>query len=87
LLTPPRLPRSKLQLTLRKHPFAFFGLPFVATIVTAAWGLSKLTQTRYDYRDEKVHAVTKEEELRMKKGRRKFDVREEYYVRTAGRGV
>ena len=47
----------------------------------ASWALSSFTQTRYDLRDEKVHAMTKEEELGMKKGRRKFDVREEYFVR------
>ncbi|ORY66793.1 cytochrome c oxidase assembly protein COX16-domain-containing protein [Leucosporidium creatinivorum] len=70
---------SAFTLSLRKHPFALFGLPFIATIVIASWGLSSFTQTRYDLRDEKVHAVTKEEELGMKKGRRKFDVREEYY--------
>ena len=71
---------SNLTLTLRRHPFAFFGLPFITTIVVASWGLSSFTQTRYDLRDEKVHAVTKEDELHMKKDRRKFDVREEYYV-------
>lgn len=71
---------SALTLSLRKHPFALFGLPFIATIVAASWGLSNLTQTRYDLRDEKVHAVSKEEELHMKKDRRKFDVREEYFV-------
>lgn len=49
-------------------------------MVAASWALSSFTQTRYDLRDEKVHAVSKEEELGMKKGRRKFDVREEYYV-------
>lgn len=52
-------------------------------MVVASFGLSKLTQTRYDLRDEKVHAVTREEELGMKTGRRKFDVREEYFVRAA----
>lgn len=57
-----------------------FGLPFLATVVLASWGLARLTQTRYDLRDEKVFAVSREEELGMKKGRRKFDVREEYFV-------
>lgn len=78
-LTPSR--SSALATSFRKHPFAFFGLPFLATMVIASFGLSKLTQTRYDLRDEKVHAVSREEELGMKKGRRKFDVREEYFVR------
>ena len=72
---------SKLQLTIRRHPFAFFGLPFVATVIAGSFALSSLTQTRYDLRDEKVFSVSREEELGMKKGRRKFDVREEYMVR------
>ena len=42
--------------------------------------MSGFTQTRYDLRDQRVTAVTKEQELGMKKGRRKWDVREEYYV-------
>ncbi|KAK4701845.1 cytochrome c oxidase assembly protein subunit 16, partial [Phenoliferia sp. Uapishka_3] len=76
---------SKLALTIRRHPFAFFGLPFVCTLVAGSFALSSLTQTRYDLRDEKVSAVTREAELGMKKGRRKFDVREEY-MRLQGSG-
>ena len=71
---------SQLQLTIRRNPFVFFGLPFIATLVAGSFALSSLTQTRYDLRDEKVFAVSREEELGMKKGRRKFDVREEYMV-------
>lgn len=48
-------------------------------MVAASFGLGSLTQTRYDLRDEKVHAITKEDELHMKKDRKKFDVREEYF--------
>lgn len=80
ILTPNFLNRSTFSLTLRKYPFALFGAPFLGTMVLASWALGRLTQTRYDLRDERVHAMTKEEELGMKKGRRKFDVREEYYV-------
>lgn len=74
---------SALTLTIRRHPFAFFGLPFLATMVAGSFALSSLTQTRYDLRDAKVHAVSREEELGMKKDRRKFDIREEYFVRPA----
>ncbi|KAK4053300.1 Cytochrome oxidase assembly [Microbotryomycetes sp. JL221] len=56
-----------------------FGLPFITVLVTSSFALSSFTQTRYDLRDDKVSSVTKEQELGMKKGRRKFDVREEYY--------
>lgn len=58
-----------------------FGLPFLATVVLSSFALSHFTQTRYDYRDHKVQTVSKEEELGMRKDRRKIDVREEYYVR------
>ncbi|GAA5964814.1 hypothetical protein JCM21900_001454 [Sporobolomyces salmonicolor] len=71
--------RSVFSVSLRRHPFAIFGAPFLATVVLASFALSSFTQTRYDLRDQKVQAVTKEEELGMKKGRKKFDVREEYY--------
>lgn len=66
---------------MKRYPFLAFGAPFILTLVGASFMLSNLTQTRYDLKDEKVSAVTKEQELGMKKDRRKFDVREEYYVR------
>jgi hypothetical protein len=57
-----------------------FGLPFVLTIVGASFGLSRLTQTRYDYNASKVQTMSKEEELNMKQNRKRIDIREEYYV-------
>lgn len=79
---PPLLSSSPLTSSLRRHPFTYFGLPFILVLVTSSFALSGFTQTRYDLRDQRVTAVTKEEELGMKKGRRKWDVREEYYVST-----
>ncbi|GAA5846087.1 hypothetical protein JCM3766R1_001363 [Sporobolomyces carnicolor] len=70
---------SPLTSSLRRHPFTFFGLPFIVVLVGSSFALSGFTQTRYDLRDQRVTAVTKEQELGMKKGRRKWDVREEYY--------
>lgn len=64
---------------IRRSPFLYFGLPFLGVMVGASFALGTLTQTRYDLRDTKVHAITKEEELHMKQGRRKLDLREEYY--------
>ncbi|GAA5887153.1 hypothetical protein JCM6882_009465 [Rhodosporidiobolus microsporus] len=70
---------SALTSSLRRQPFLLFGLPFLFTIVGASFALSSFTQTRYDYRDQKVQSVSKEEELGMRKDRRRVDVREEYF--------
>ncbi|PWZ01705.1 FAD-dependent thiol oxidase [Testicularia cyperi] len=63
----------------RRRPVLFFGLPFLVTIVGASFGLSTLTQTRYDYNATKVQSISKQEELRMKKDRKRIDIREEYF--------
>lgn len=67
----------------RRRPLLFFGIPFLATIVGASFGLANLTQTRYDYNATKVQTISKEEELRMKKDRKRIDIREEYFVSEA----
>lgn len=63
----------------RRRPFLYFGLPFVFVVVASSFGLSTLTQTRYDLRDTKVNSVSKEEALHMNKNRKKIDIREEYF--------
>ncbi|GAA5970414.1 hypothetical protein JCM11641_001702 [Rhodosporidiobolus odoratus] len=70
---------SRLSLSLRRRPFLLFGLPFLSVLVLSSFALSSFTQTRYDYRSHKVQAVTKEDELGMRKDRRKIDVRAEYH--------
>ncbi|SPO25227.1 related to ERV1 - mitochondrial biogenesis and regulation of cell cycle [Ustilago trichophora] len=70
---------ARLAPQVRRRPLLFFGLPFLATIVGASFGLANLTQTRYDYNATKVQTISKEEELRMKKDRKKIDIREEYF--------
>ncbi|CDU22972.1 related to ERV1-mitochondrial biogenesis and regulation of cell cycle [Sporisorium scitamineum] len=70
---------AKLAPQVRRRPLLFFGLPFLATIVGASFGLANLTQTRYDYNATKVQTISKEEELRMKKDRKRIDIREEYF--------
>ncbi|CAO1633333.1 unnamed protein product [Jaminaea pallidilutea] len=70
----------------RRRPFLLFGVPFTVTIVGAAYGLSYLTQTRYDYNATKVSSLSKEEELGMKKDRRRIDLREEYFKLSQGPG-
>ncbi|KAK7694103.1 hypothetical protein QCA50_003679 [Cerrena zonata] len=69
---------STVHRKLRKHP-AWFGIPFLAIMIGASYGLQTFTQTRFDLADQKVKQVNKEEELGLKKSKRKFDIREEYY--------
>ncbi|GAA5833411.1 hypothetical protein JCM11251_003485 [Rhodosporidiobolus azoricus] len=70
---------SALSSSLRRRPFLLFGGPFLLTVVLSSFALSSFTQTRYDYRNQKVTAMSKEEELGMRKDRRRVDVREEYF--------
>lgn len=73
---------ARLTPQVRKHPVMLFGLPFVVMIVASSFGLSYMTQTRYDYNSSKVKSMSMEEELGMRKDRRKIDIREEYFVCT-----
>lgn len=66
--------------SVRRRPFMFFGLPFLGIVVVSSFALQTFTQTRYDLDNQKVQAVSKEEELGMSKERKKVDIREEYYV-------
>ncbi|KAI7860105.1 cytochrome c oxidase assembly protein COX16-domain-containing protein [Circinella umbellata] len=63
----------------KQRPFLFFGLPFIAIIIGGSFGLSQLTQTRYDHRDMRHKKVAKEEALGMDKNRRKLSLQEEYW--------
>ncbi|KAG0183439.1 Cytochrome oxidase assembly [Apophysomyces sp. BC1021] len=72
-------PWDPLAAKAKKHPFMLFGLPFILTIVAGSFGLSQLTQTRYDHRDMKHKQVAKEEALGLEKNRRKLSLQEEYW--------
>ncbi|THH28208.1 hypothetical protein EUX98_g5987 [Antrodiella citrinella] len=61
----------------RRHP-TYFGVPFLLIMVGASYGLQTFTQTRYDLQDQKVHGISSDDELSLKK-KRKFDIREEYF--------
>src|ERR1700759_1745680 len=71
---------ARYRAALAKHPFALFGLPFVATIVLGSFFLTPATAVRYERHDRKVRQVAKDEELGIGKDKRKVDMREEYYV-------
>lgn len=71
---------ARYRAALARHPFALFGLPFIATMVLGSFFLTPATALRYERHDRKVRQLTKEEELGIGKDRRKVDLREEYYV-------
>ncbi|TFY61362.1 hypothetical protein EVG20_g7091 [Dentipellis fragilis] len=73
------LRRSPLHRTLRKYP-GLFGVPFLLIIVGASFGLQSFTQTRYDLQSQRITQMSKEQELGLDKDRKKFDIREEYFV-------
>lgn len=57
----------------------YFGLPFMMMLFGATYMLSEFTQLRYDRHDRKVTAVTEDESLSIAKGRRKIDLKDEFY--------
>jgi cytochrome c oxidase assembly protein subunit 16 len=64
---------------LEKRPFLAFGLPFLTVIVAGSFALTPSAAVRYERRDRKVRQMSTDEELDMGRGRRKVDMREEYY--------
>ncbi|KAI9833694.1 MAG: Cytochrome oxidase assembly [Phylliscum demangeonii] len=70
---------ARYRSALAKHPFALFGLPFLATILAGSFFLTPATALRYERHDRKSRRMTKEEEARVGKQRRTLDLREEYY--------
>lgn len=71
---------AKYRAALARHPFALFGLPFIATMLLGSFFLTPATALRYERHDRKVRQLTKEEELGIGKDKRKIDLKEEYYV-------
>lgn len=76
---------ARYRAALAKHPFVLFGLPFLATMVLGSFFLTPATALRFERHDRKTRQLTREEEMGvLGKEKRKFDMREEYYVRLAG---
>jgi cytochrome c oxidase assembly protein subunit 16 len=73
---------SRYRALLAKHPFALFGLPFIATMVAGSFFLTPATAIRYEKHDRRVRRMSKEEELGIGKTGRRVDMKEEYYVCT-----
>ncbi|KFY94904.1 hypothetical protein V500_03029 [Pseudogymnoascus sp. VKM F-4518 (FW-2643)] len=70
---------ARYRSALAKHPFALFGLPFIATMVAGSFFLTPATAIRYEKHDRRVQRVSKDEELGIGKNARRVDMKEEYY--------
>ncbi|KAG0229559.1 Cytochrome oxidase assembly [Actinomortierella wolfii] len=70
---------DKFSQAIKKRPVLFFGLPFVGVIVVGSFALAELTATKYNMHDNKTKAVSKEENLKLSKSRRRLDLQEEYW--------
>jgi cytochrome c oxidase assembly protein subunit 16 len=81
-----RLQASPVLSKTRRRPFLYFGLPFMTILVFGSFALSSVTRTRYDLRESKIQTLSKEDELKMNKARKKVDIREEYFKLRAKEG-
>ncbi|KAF2813926.1 cytochrome c oxidase-assembly factor mitochondrial [Mytilinidion resinicola] len=70
---------SRYRASLSRHPFLLFGLPFLVTMVAGSFFLTPATALRYERYDHKVKTSLQENALGLKKERRQFDIREEYF--------
>lgn len=71
---------ARYRVLMSKHPFLTFGLPFVAVVVAGSFVLTPATAIRYERHDRKVRQMTREEELGIRRGARRVDMKDEYYV-------
>jgi cytochrome c oxidase assembly protein subunit 16 len=89
--TLPNTLAAKYRKALQKHPFALFGLPFLATIVAGSFLLTPATALRYERYDRKNQQISQEEAMGLGQNRRKVNMKDEYYVsgplRSAREGV
>ncbi|KAI7458983.1 hypothetical protein KC351_g17864 [Hortaea werneckii] len=70
---------ARYRAALARHPFALFGLPFIATMVLGSFFLTPATALRYERHDKKIKQLSETEALGIGKDKRKIDLREEYY--------
>ncbi|KAK0247459.1 Cytochrome oxidase assembly [Friedmanniomyces endolithicus] len=70
---------ARYRSALARHPFALFGLPFIAIMVLGSFFLTPATALRYERHDMKVRQVTEDERLGIGKDKRRIDMKEEYY--------
>ncbi|KAJ4412294.1 Cytochrome oxidase assembly [Didymella pomorum] len=77
--TLPNTLAARYRKALQKHPFALFGLPFLATIVAGSFLLTPATALRYERYDRKNQQISQEEAMGLGQNRRKVNMKDEYY--------
>ncbi|KAF1932738.1 cytochrome c oxidase assembly protein COX16, mitochondrial [Didymella exigua CBS 183.55] len=77
--TLPNTLAAKYRKALQKHPFALFGLPFLATIVAGSFLLTPATALRYERYDRKNQQISQEQAMGLGQNRRKVNMKDEYY--------
>ncbi|KAF2133463.1 cytochrome c oxidase assembly protein COX16, mitochondrial [Dothidotthia symphoricarpi CBS 119687] len=70
---------ARYRKSLQKHPFALFGLPFMATIVAGSFMLTPATALRYERYDRKNQQISHDEAMGLGQDRRKVNMKDEYY--------
>ncbi|KAJ1918339.1 Cytochrome oxidase assembly [Mycoemilia scoparia] len=63
----------------QKYPFIFIGIPFFAAVIGGTYILVPMQETRYEIRDSRAKELKQDEQLKVKKARRKIDLQEEYW--------
>ncbi|CAH1765586.1 8912_t:CDS:2 [Entrophospora sp. SA101] len=73
------LNQSKVVSLINRNHFLFIGLPLILSITIGSYGLSYLTQTRYDIQKMKTKKLEKEELLQINNNKKRFNLQEEYW--------
>ncbi|KAI9098792.1 cytochrome c oxidase assembly protein COX16-domain-containing protein [Phlyctochytrium arcticum] len=63
------------------------AVPFASILLLGTYGLSYLTQTRYEYHDRKQHALDKKEQLKIEKSAKPFNLQEAYFNLTKNKNL
>ncbi|CAI2161400.1 19793_t:CDS:2 [Funneliformis geosporum] len=74
-----RLNQPPIYRAIKRNPFLLFGFPLIISVVGGSFGLSQLTQIRYDLYENKTKKVEREEKLQMNKDKRPVSIQEEYW--------
>ncbi|KAJ3122286.1 Cytochrome oxidase assembly [Nowakowskiella sp. JEL0407] len=65
-----------------KSAFVRLGILSVGFMGVASYGLSGITQIRYDHHDKKTKLLTEKEELKLKENQKPFNIQEAYFELT-----
>ncbi|KAJ1954690.1 Cytochrome oxidase assembly [Dispira parvispora] len=61
------------------HPFLYFGLPFISSIVLGSFALTPFARTRYELNEMHSAKPINEDEFKLKINKRPLSLQEEYW--------